>query len=137
MKDWQQKGREFEDVCEDIIVSCFPTRYWVVDREWTASYGRIDFFVRRKGVGGRRLVIECKHMPVAGLRRMDVDQALRYKRSGARDAILLLSENTPVPTRVAEYAKRKKVVLLFVVWRERRELVAFIRNVATVFWRLR
>jgi len=135
MKDSQRKGKEFEDLCQRLIGFCFPAREWWVDREWRAAHGRIDFFVRRKGGGGRRLVFECKHMPEVGLRRRDVDQARRYKRSGAADAIILVSADTPVSRVVASYAEHRKVVLLSV--KMGRRLPSLIRNVARVLWQVR
>lgn len=133
LKGSQEKGKEFEDFCKGIIEIRFLGRNWVVEEQRSGSYGRIDFYVRRKGAGGRRLVFECKDMSGTRLRREDVDQARRYKRSGAKDAILLVSADTPVPSEVASYAEENGVVILPVRMREK-EPFQSIRNVATVLW---
>lgn len=132
MQEWQK----FENVCQDAIRTYFPRRNWIVERQRAGSYGRLDFYVRKKGPGGRRLVFECKHMPAAGLRRGDVNQALNYKACGASQAIILVSTDTPVPRTVADYARGKRVPLLSVSM-GRGELVRFFRNVATMAWEVR
>ena len=89
--------REFENFCEDMIFSCVDETKFRVNIQHNRQYSdgsnyRMDCHIAERRIGGKGLVIDFKHFPIAKLNRNEVLTTENYrKRCRASAAVIMYS----------------------------------------------
>ena len=133
MRQKQMTWRRFEQVCEELVESCFPKDSYKVKRNETVTYPdgvtkRVDIYITEKGGWEKRYLIDCKHFPIAPLDEREITRTLQYKRnSNASAAIMLISAVSNCPEEILGYAERRGLYVIQVST-VNREMVTTIRD---------
>ena len=91
------KWREFEKVCEEIIYSCVDESLYRVDFQRSRTYAngkdlRMDCHIAERRQGGKSLVVDFKHFPVASLHKGEILDTERYRiQCRASAAVIMYS----------------------------------------------
>lgn len=125
--------KEFEQVCERLIARCFP--HHKVCPQKTVRYAdgvtkRIDIYIAERRPGGKRYIIECKHYPIAYLKKYGVETTAKTKKmSKASAAIMLISGSSNREYTNFRSTATEEDVHVIQVHNTESDLVTWIRNI--------
>lgn len=107
--------KEFEDHCEEILFSCVDQRNFRINIQHSRQYSdgnnyRMDCHIAEKRVGGKGLVVDFKHFPIAKLNRNEILTTENYRKMcKASAAVIMYSYQSNFTKDFFDVAKRYNI----------------------------